>query len=150
MAIIKIKDKLYSNAIYFIYGEDDARVLKFIKDRSNYVVEIDITTSAAFALCTNSSNFYLVIRVEVTDKNFLRTLVHECFHITVKVLRQVNVILTNENEEPFAYYMEWLFNECFTRRAKLIARAKQVGKVIINDSGENSRGSPTSGIPIPL
>lgn len=36
---------------------------------------------------------------------------HECFHATSFILRESGLVLTNDSEEAFAYYLGWLVRQ---------------------------------------
>lgn len=54
----------------------------------------------------NPANWFLCIDLE--DSGIL---VHELFHATHRILEYFDVEFTTKNHEPFAYLMEYLFNE---------------------------------------
>ena len=37
---------------------------------------------------------------------------HECVHLTFDILEKRGIACDSENDEPFAYYHEWLFRQC--------------------------------------
>ena len=56
-----------------------------------------------------SAHWWLCI--DFKDLN-IGVLVHELFHATHRILEYFDVKFTSDNHEPFAYLMEYLFNEC--------------------------------------
>jgi hypothetical protein len=125
MPILRIKDKIYRNNIIFIYDEDDKKILRYLKSKTEHNIEELLKTAVAFVVPSEDKNYWLVIKKDAED--FENSLVHECLHITAKVMSSCLINLIEATEEAYAYYMEWLFNECLTRRNKLIARTEQVG-----------------------
>ena len=49
--------------------------------------------------------------VWIKDKKDIETVAHEAFHATYHVLTHTGVILKEESEEIFAYYLGWLVKE---------------------------------------
>jgi hypothetical protein len=62
-----------------------------------------------------SAHWWLCIDFSDLD---MGTLVHELFHATHRILEYFDVNFTSENHEPFAYLMEYLFNECIKIKSK--------------------------------
>ena len=56
-----------------------------------------------------SANWWLCIDFENLN---IGALVHELFHATHRILEYFDVKFTTDNHEPFAYLMEYLYNEC--------------------------------------
>lgn len=61
------------------------------------------------------ANWWLCIDFKDLD---MGVLVHELFHATHRILEYFDVKFTSENHEPFAYLMEYLFNECINLKNK--------------------------------
>jgi hypothetical protein len=57
----------------------------------------------------NPGNWFLFIDLKNCD---LSLLVHELFHAAHRVLEYFGIKFTTKNHEPFAYLIEYLFNEC--------------------------------------
>jgi hypothetical protein len=58
-------------------------------------------------------HYVSVIREECNDRFArLAALGHELLHVTLAVLEFRGVQITTENDEPVAYYFEWLFRHC--------------------------------------
>lgn len=49
------------------------------------------------------------------DGRHLSVLAHECFHAAEFVLRERGMTLTDASDEAYAYYIAWMFRECFKR-----------------------------------
>jgi hypothetical protein len=45
-------------------------------------------------------------------------LAHELFHATHRILEYFGVEFTRDNQEPFAYLMEYLVNECIKLKSE--------------------------------
>ena len=50
----------------------------------------------------------ILFNLETTDEGFI---VHESFHIVLKILKWRNITLNAKTEEVYAYTLQWLFNE---------------------------------------
>ena len=51
----------------------------------------------------------------VNDALYLSVLAHECFHAAEFVLRERGMTLTDASDEAYAYYIAWMFRECYRR-----------------------------------
>lgn len=51
----------------------------------------------------------------VKDGTYLSVLAHESFHAAEFVLRERGLRLTDESDEAYAYYIAWIFRECYKR-----------------------------------
>ena len=58
---------------------------------------------------SKSANWWLCIDLQDSK---LGILVHELFHATHRILEYFGVEFTSKNHEPFAYLIEYLYNEC--------------------------------------
>lgn len=127
MPILRIRDSLYRSYIIFIYDEDGVKIKAYLKNKSTVDIDEHLK-SDAFVIPMGTKSCCLVINKP--HESFESTLVHECVHVAYRILSESGMELTDASEEAYAYFIEWLFNECLTRRNKLIARAKQVGESI--------------------
>lgn len=110
MPIMKLKDVLYRNDIYFIHGESDEKIKAYLKRKADYDAAEIVKKSSGFFVSFGepTCEFYIVITKQAD--NWIGTLVHECLHATSAVLRDRGIELTAETEEAYAYYLQWLFN----------------------------------------
>lgn len=110
MPVVKIKDTIYRNDVYFIHDEKDDFIKKYLKKKADYDATEIIKKSAGFYVAIGEPihEYYIVI-TKYAD-NWIGTLVHECLHATSKVLRERGIDLTEETEEAYTYYIQWLFN----------------------------------------
>lgn len=129
MPILKFKDPIYRNTIYFIFDEPNSKIAGFVKKKADHDVKLNFENYCAYLVAATINTFLLI--VQDTKNDFNQTLLHECFHLTAQVMRACGVELTRESEEAYAYYMEWVFNECLTRRNKFIEKQQQVGATSI-------------------
>jgi hypothetical protein len=122
MPIIKINDAVYGNKITFIRDEADVKVIKYLKANANYDATERIKVSNGFFLKVDYWNYCIVIVDGCV--NWLGTLVHECMHVTSRVLRDRDLPLSNKSEEAYTHYLTWLFNACALRAVKKSRRKK--------------------------
>lgn len=53
-----------------------------------------------------------------TDAMHLSVLAHESFHAAEFTLRERGMTLTDSSDEAYAYYIAWMFRECYRRLEK--------------------------------
>lgn len=51
----------------------------------------------------------------VKNPEHLSVLAHESFHAAEFVLRERGITLTDSSDEAYAYYIAWMFRECYAR-----------------------------------
>lgn len=54
----------------------------------------------------------------VKDATHLSVLAHESFHAAEVTLRERGMMLTDASDEAYAYYIAWMFRECYRRLSK--------------------------------
>ena len=54
------------------------------------------------------------------------TLAHECLHVAIRAMDRLGIPIREDNQEPIAYYFEFLFTELLSR---LIKNRKKLRKV---------------------
>ena len=54
------------------------------------------------------------------------TLAHECLHVAIRAMDRLGIPIKEDNQEPIAYYFEFLFTELLSR---LIKNRKKLRKV---------------------
>jgi hypothetical protein len=123
MPVLKINDQLYSNNIVFIYDELDDFIIKYFNKNTDYDASEICSRSMGFFVNIPEHGYYIV----VTDKciNWLGTLAHECMHLTSQMLRKRGIPLSDDSEEAYAYYLQWLFNVCGLAAVKSKKKSKK-------------------------
>lgn len=138
MAIRKFSDSVYNKVFYLVYDETDEKILHFVKKKVNAQLKLeDITNTAGLVIDNELDIFFIIIRH--LHREFLETLLHECFHATARMFRYIGAELTKESEEAYAYYFEWLFKECLKRSKKDIEGSKQMANPVSKSAKSNNR-----------
>ncbi|WP_288610175.1 hypothetical protein [uncultured Victivallis sp.] len=98
----------YSDFCYRIYGLPQEPQINF--GGESFIVTLKNKGKAEV--------FIWLPSFSVDSANDLAVLSHECAHITLKVLFQVGITVSKDNEEPFCYLMEYFFHSALTRLMK--------------------------------
>ena len=110
-----IKIPIYNGWLHVVDCDDMQQGFEKIK----FPIEEDILPVAC--VVSNHSikpaNWYLLINLKDCD---LGVLVHELFHAAHRILDFFCVEFNKKNHEPFAYLIEYLFNECIKIKKKTL------------------------------
>lgn len=98
---------IYNGILHVIDSDDIQQAIKDTKSEHDCEDHENVDAFVTSNHNINPGNWYLFI-----DLNNLSLLVHELFHVTHRVLEYFGVKFTTKNHEPFAYLIEYLFNEC--------------------------------------
>lgn len=134
MAFKKIADEVWRKYIHVAYQESAESVYKYAKRQglTNYAFkdfEEHCKHSGGFVLWCDESNILLTFPKEDEIKYAAASTVsHECFHVVSHVLRKAGVILTEESEEVYAYYLGWLMDKVCRFLYKTEQAAKKKAK----------------------
>lgn len=111
--IIHIFDPIYMQNIYLLYLWDKNDVLKWAKrDLPN----IEIADGMAFWA---DGRIAIWVKRSIRTSAGLSNLVHEIGHVAFAVLNDRGVYHTEQNHEPFCYYMGWLTKNLLNEIKKL-------------------------------
>ncbi len=91
---------LYFQNFYFCPGWKREQIQKMFN------VELD-SSCRGVTMVTESG---IVIWIE--ENTLLGCLVHECVHAAKFLFKQKGVISSNENDEPLAYLVQWIYENC--------------------------------------
>lgn len=98
--------ELYYQNFYFCMGWKRSEMKKFFN------VEIE-ECAKGMALNTPAG---IVIWIESGEA--IGACVHECVHAAKFLFAQKGIISSNENDEPLAYMVQWIFDKCNTKIRK--------------------------------
>lgn len=115
----KWSDPLYDVSVFLLKGkgEDAQRYLKKTFDE-DYVGEwmgaktLFISKPRGCALVLWFPQWF-----STKDGTHLSVLAHEAFHAAEFTLRERGMTLTDASDEAYAYYIAWIFRECYRRMA---------------------------------
>ena len=99
---------IYNGTLHLVDCKDTKEALMEIKG-DDYSEDDDSEACLVWNHSKNPANWWLCINLKNPNTG---TLVHELFHATHRILEYFDVKFTSDNHEPFAYLMEYLFNEC--------------------------------------
>ena len=99
---------IYNGTLHLVDCKDTKEALMEIKG-DDYSEDDDAEACLFWNHESKSANWWLCIDLQDTK---LGILVHELFHATHRILEYFGVEFTSTNHEPFAYLIEYLYNEC--------------------------------------
>ena len=105
--IIWIWDGVYNQDILVIFAPNYKDFLKLVKKEICFVPEDTDTPDNAcgeFFVISNPHGTLVVI----WSSNKTETLLHECFHVCSRILRDRGIELCDATDEAFAYYYTYL------------------------------------------
>lgn len=123
----KVKEiycSLYGEYVHVIASDDVKYVLKYIKknvpkdftDEWIATVELTYADGGACFVSTEANMHFMCLPwkyVETQDVWYTSTVLHECLHITNRILSRRGLHLTIETEEAYCYFQQWLFKEIY-------------------------------------
>lgn len=121
MIIKKIKDEIYHANIRIMACCDENEVADYFK--KTYSVECGMNDAGArvFTLRNEKKRLdviYLIIPIFDWTIQQQALLVHELFHITYIVLSAVGIKLSDDSDEAYAYYLQYLTTQVVTMLLK--------------------------------
>lgn len=105
----KIEIPLYGGIFYLIDTEDVTKAMKATIDEHG-IEDYDCLSGIVSNHSINPGTWILYINLNDCT---MGVLAHELFHATHRILEYFGVEFTSTNHEPFAYLIEYLFNECY-------------------------------------
>lgn len=105
--MITIKIPIYNADLHFVDVKDSKQLFKDVKneDKDGTSIACLIWNHEKFP-----ANWWICIDLVNLDNGML---IHELFHATHRILEYFDIEFTSENHEPFAYLIEYLFNQFF-------------------------------------
>lgn len=118
MPFKKIRDDFWRVFIHVSYKETFEKAYKYAKKKG---LELSFDefkdyyeTSAGFVIWCDEQNVMIVLCSDSSIESAQAGIItHECFHAVSAILRKRGIKLTEESEEVYAYYLEWLFKRIF-------------------------------------
>jgi len=135
MIVFKIPDKLYYADIKVIVCCSCKEIDDYFQKK--YKIPYSIDKDAHCMTVEDKGKLYRhYIIVPVFDWTIPQqaVLIHELFHLTCRVMNDVGIALSDDSEEAYAYYLQYLSKE--TMRTLLIKTgyaSKQVQKTLAGD-----------------
>ncbi len=102
----QIYDEIYRQNIYIFLGWDFVDVNKYLKHRFKLMDEVPFSPKDGTTFEFEYQDIKMM-GVWLKDKS-LPTLVHELFHAVCFTFRNKGIILDDNSDEAFAYYLEYL------------------------------------------
>lgn len=116
MTFKKIADDRWRVYIHFAVREKAEAIAKYAKKNGSKLSTKSFiklyNKSAGFALTCNDQN-YLIAFCNPNKKVLSTVAVHEAYHVVCKVLRDRGVVHSEDSEEAYAYYLEWICLKLF-------------------------------------
>lgn len=115
-------DELYDVSIVLLHGEWEP-ALAWMDTKFGEVVEADVGQGegAKTMLIKRDRGMAIVLWFprwfSIKNGNHLSVMAHECFHAAEFLLRERGMVLTDSSDEAYAYYIAWMFRECYRRLA---------------------------------
>jgi hypothetical protein len=115
------RDTLYRSAIYLLVGPAE-KAMHWLE--TNGEVPLDILEDLDWDVggLTHegevNGNYAIIIWMpsfNMKNNEDMVTLAHECFHATEMILKSAGVTFIRGINEPYAYYLGWVFGECLKR-----------------------------------
>lgn len=100
---MKIHCNLFAVDIYIYYKNPISEIKKFSPNCDNFIDDKHVG-----CVLTLETGDYIVCFFEGFEDKIYTTIYHEAFHLTAKILSDKGIKLTNESEELFAYYQNYL------------------------------------------
>lgn len=109
----KIPLVIYPYNVLFYFGEDLKGFCKTKKIEYKWK-EVDDQTEG-LTLFTDSDIVIISMDYVPTDSHGYSVLQHEIFHAVSFTLRSVGINLTEDTEEAYAYLIDYLTKQCYTK-----------------------------------
>lgn len=117
----KFKDPIYGMG-YILHCGDFDEAQAYLKRYVNKDPEPEDTHLSALTTLVDVGDrafIHLWLRDYPRKIRTLGTLAHECLHATMMTLDMIGEKPDVDHDEPAAYYLAWLFEECHRRLIKL-------------------------------
>lgn len=107
MQKIYINDEIYEHGFWFIWGCEHKEAINFINKRygTNFPAEEEVKGVTSIK-GDNPYCLWIENKKEAGYPNF--TLDHELIHVVHNVMRRVGIILTDESDEAYTNYFQYL------------------------------------------
>lgn len=106
---IRVKDPMYKEEILLCLNPDHSQVQRWVKRKFGAEIEFHPFLSGYFTTLENPHDGLLIRLVWMPRFEWyneqISTLVHELFHLVMRVLEDRGIRYSPENQEPFAYYL---------------------------------------------
>jgi hypothetical protein len=106
-------DPIYKRAIRLIIAEDFADVATYYRKRNVEPADLEFlhqarSTSAAKTFNIGNKEWVILLRQFSGSAYHVSLLVHEILHVTIFVLRDLGMRLSDDSDEAYTYYAELL------------------------------------------
>jgi hypothetical protein len=114
MPFKKIEDHFYQVRIHVAHRETVESIKKYVKrinklyDTESLYQNFIEAGAAAFVTWIDAQNIMIGF---LEEKAYPPIVVHEIFHLVFEILQRKGFVLTNESQEAYAYYMQFLFKK---------------------------------------
>jgi hypothetical protein len=114
-------DKLYRSVIILLVGPSE-KAIRWLETKGE--VPLDILRDMEWDVggltheIKQDSGYTIVVWMpsfSTENDEDMVTLAHECFHVTEMILKSAGVTFIRGINEPYAYYLGWVFGECLKR-----------------------------------
>jgi len=119
MKIMTIADPIYKAAIYIIPSYETDEIVKYFKKSYNIDYKVDNHCDAMHYSVeykeAGTIDHFLIFKDFKNSVEWLAILSHEIYHLTHAVMREVGMILSEDSEEAFAYYGQYLMEQTLNK-----------------------------------
>ena len=117
MKIFHLNDPIYHSRIVLIHDTTYEEIVSFTKKK--YAAEtsglgvIKGFDGCCYAIKAPSGEiiYFIVFFRKLNFKRDSDLIVHEILHLALKILRRINLSLTEESEEAYCYFFQYLYIE---------------------------------------
>ncbi len=107
-----IYDEVYRVNMYIFDNHTPEEVNRYLKKRFNLdSISFDNVQGKTWIFESNSKPSIELFAMWALDGNDRSTIVHECFHMVHNILDSRGFKLCDDNEEAYAYYLEYLYRK---------------------------------------
>jgi len=103
-----IKEPMYGGNFWFCIGNKND-LFKFMK-KKKFDIPDRLKEVYVDGVCLEASNGCRILYI---NEENLSVLVHELMHLTQDRLMLLGISMTEETKEVYAYYYEYIFEECY-------------------------------------
>jgi hypothetical protein len=111
----RLPPDVYNRAITFLYGTLDDINARLRRECPDEFEELRVSLLGHYKMYIHSGGYeadYLcVVRTGTRDEQFA-VLTHEAFHLVGHALRNAGIPLTEDTEEAYTYYLQWITRHC--------------------------------------
>ena len=109
-----IEIPLYECSVTLYYGNKMNKVIKYFNKQNDFKIDIKDNEDCYGLVVYKGRSPHILIEKNKDKSKERSVITHECFHAAMHILNHLMARVDYENQEPFAYLLDFIYREIDT------------------------------------